>query len=152
STQAISDLYVAKVSSAQQANVQVTLGDMIVERVDATTGSALVAQHSIIDAIDDADGPIINVATGDLYLQAGQDVGSADNFFDVQVGGALSGAVGNDAFINSPSNLTVSDFTSTNHNVTLTVGATTNVGIIRAHRGVVKITSQNDIVDFGNES
>ena len=87
-TKAVSDLYVVKVSSGAQTDIEVTLGNMTVERVDAATGSHLKAQGSILDAFDDAGGPIVNVATGDLDLQAGQNVGSATNFFDVQVAGA----------------------------------------------------------------
>ena len=47
-----------------------------------------------------------------------------------------------------PDEPTVADFTSVNHNVTLTVDNTTNVGIIRAHNGLVTITSQNNVVDL----
>ena len=42
--------------------------------------------------------------------------------------------VGNDAFINSPTDLKVTDFTSVGGDVTLTVDATTQVGIIRARQ------------------
>ncbi|HEU4613600.1 MAG TPA: hypothetical protein VFS15_16025, partial [Kofleriaceae bacterium] len=148
----ISSLYVAKVSTPGSVDIEVANGDMTVERVDAGTTSHLVADTgSVIDAFADDSGPIINVASGDLYLQAGVDIGSAGNFFDVQVSGDFSGLVGGNAFINSPHTLNISTFTSTGGNVTMTVGDVTNVGLISAHAGTVTIVSENDIVDRNND-
>ncbi|MBW6493254.1 MAG: hypothetical protein K0B16_01635 [Burkholderiaceae bacterium] len=152
STKAISDLYVARVTTPAHADIEVSLGDMIVERIDAGLGGRLVAQGSIIDANDDAAGPIVNVDTGDLYLKAGQNIGSAGNFFDVFVAGDLSGLLGNDAFINSPTTLNITTFESTNGDVTLTVDGATNIGLIKARQGTVDIVSQDSIVDRNDDA
>jgi hypothetical protein len=147
-TKAISDLYVAKVGTAGSADIEVMSGEMTVERIDAGTGANLVADTgSIIDAFDDAGGPIVNVASGDLYLEAGSDIGSAGNFFDVLVSGDFSGLSEEDAFINTPAMLNITTFTSNNGDVTMTVGDTTNVGLIKAHKGTVTVESQDNIVD-----
>ena len=152
-TKAISSLYVAKASTPQSVDIAVMDGNMTVERVDAGTGVNLIADSgSIIDAFDDDSGPIVNVASGDLYLYASQNIGSSGNFFDVQVSGDFSGYVGNDAFINSPDTLNITTFTSAGGDVTMTVGGTTNVGLISAHQGTVKITSEDDIVDRYNDA
>jgi len=150
----ISSLYAAKLSSANgSVDLEVAQGNLTIERIDAHTSSHLAADNgSIIDAFDDAGGPIVNVASGDLDMRVSLDIGSAGNFFDVQVSGDFSGQVGHDAFINSPTTLNVTTFTSTGGNVTLTVGATTNVGLISAHLGTVKITSDGDIVDRYNDA
>ncbi|UUZ54418.1 hypothetical protein LP419_39725 [Massilia sp. H-1] len=149
---AISSLYVASVNTPGVAEIEVTLGDMTVESVNAGLGASLIAQGSIIDAFDDAGGPIVNVDTGDLYLQAGFRIGSASNFFDVLVGGDLSGIAGDDVFINSPATLDITTFVSTMRDITLTVDGDTNIGLLQAHAGVVKITSEGDIVDRYNEA
>ena len=62
-----------------------------------------------------------NVETGDLFLYAGTNIGTASNYFDIQVGGDLSGVVGQDAFINSSVDLNITTFTSSSGDVTLTV-------------------------------
>src|SRR5690242_6713126 len=100
-----------------------------------------------MDAFADDSAPTVNVATGDLYIDASQDIGSASDFFDVQVAGDFSGHAGHDAFINSPDTLNISTFTADTGDVTLKVGGTTNIGLITAQAGTVKITSQDDIVD-----
>ena len=146
-TQAISSLYVARVTTSAHADITVTLGDMTVEHMDAALGGSLVAQGSIIDAFDDVGGPVVNVTTGDLYLQAGSDIGTSGNFFDVLVSGNLSGLAGNDVFINSPDTLNITTLVSTAGDVTLTVQGDTNIGQIRARLGTVTIDSDDDIVD-----
>ena len=85
-------MYVDTVISNGAVTIEVEQGQMTVETVKAGAAAALIAQGSIVDAFADALAPTVNVtAAGNLYLEAGEDVGSAGNFFDVLVGGDLSG-------------------------------------------------------------
>jgi Ca2+-binding RTX toxin-like protein len=152
-SQAIGSLYVARVTTPAHADIEVTLGNMTVERVDAGQGGSLVAQGSIIDALDDAAGPIVNVDTGDLYLEATTgNIGSLSNFFDVLVGGDLSGQAGNDVFLNSPDTLNITTFTSDHGDITMTVQGEVNIGVIHAHEGTVDILADDSISDRYGDS
>jgi len=147
-TKAISSLYVDTVTSNGDVTIKVEQGNMTVESVVAGDDAMLIAQGSVLDAFDDVLAPTVNVTTvGDLTINSGVDTGSASNFFDVLVGGDLSGLAGNDVFINSPADLDITTFTSTAGDITLTVQGETNIGLLKARQGTVKITSQDDIVD-----
>jgi hypothetical protein len=151
-TKSIGSLYVDNVNAGGTLGIVVDSGDMTVERADAKLGARLVATTGAIkDAFLDDAAPLVNVASGDLYLEAGTTIGEAGNFLDVQVAGDLSGKAGGSVYINSPSTLNITTLESKGGDVTLTVQAQTNIGLIQAHLGTVKITSKDAISDRYDE-
>ncbi|HSC16224.1 MAG TPA: hypothetical protein VLI71_13960, partial [Gammaproteobacteria bacterium] len=163
------DLVIHVIDETGPSNV----GDLIVGKIVGHSSVDLRAAHSILDLFSDADAPIVNVLTdglnapGHVYLEAGEDIGTAGNFFDVTISGDLTGQLGDDAFIHSMGDLrigvgpAVADgrFESLDGNVTLDVAGTAVVGLIVAlgdttldsatglTDGVVKITASQYIFD-----
>jgi len=146
----IDDLFVLRGVAGTTAGIQVLdeigaedTGSMLVGKISAADSIELRAVESILDAFDDEDSIIVNVRTpnGDVHLQAGADIGAADNFLDVDIGdGALSGAAEGDVFIRSVTDLDVagspgqpdSGLTARTGNVNLRVWGDANIGLIRA--------------------
>ena len=160
----INDLTVENASAGGDLSIRIVdetglsdTGNLIIGKISADSTVDLRAPESILDLFDDATAPIVNILTdamsspGDVYLQAGSDIGTLGNFIDVEIwGGELNGLVENNAFIHSVRDLNVGSvpgFTATNGNVTLLVDGQTNVGLITARNGTVKITSEAAIVD-----
>ena len=137
-------------------------GDLIIGKISAGTTIDLRTSESILDLFDDAGAPIVNILTdatsnpGDVYLQAGNNIGTLNNFVDVEIWqGEINGLVENNAFINSVRDLNIGltpGFTSTSGDVTMTVDGQTNVGLITAKYGTVTINSKSAIVDRQNDA
>ena len=160
----INDLTVENASAGGDLSIRIVdetgasdTGNLIIGKIAAGSTVDLRAPESILDLFDDAAAPIVNILTdamsspGDVYLEAGTDIGSITNFIDVEIwDGELNGLVENNAFIHSVRDLNVGyvpGFTSSNGNVTLLVDGQTNVGLITARNGTVKITAEDAIVD-----
>jgi Ca2+-binding RTX toxin-like protein len=152
-TETISDLYVARVvSGAGDVSIEVAQGDMIVETVASPAAINLLAQHSILDAADDAASPIVNIEGLDLDLRATTGtIGGASNLLDVLVSGDLSGQAAGSVYLNSPASLNITTLGSTGGGVLLRVDGDTNVGLIRARSGTVDIVTQGALVDRYDE-
>ncbi|HTH06781.1 MAG TPA: hypothetical protein VL916_12960, partial [Ilumatobacteraceae bacterium] len=150
---AINDLRVENASAGGILVIKVidetgpsTVGDLVLGKVYGGTSVDLRAAHSILDLFDDVDAPIVNVLTdgangsGNVYLEAGEDIGTATNYFDVTIGGVLTGQLGDDAFIRSLGDIKIGvgpavvdgRFESLDGNVTFTVDGIANVGLIVA--------------------
>ena len=161
---AIHDLRVENASAGGAMSIRIVdetgapdTGDLYVGKVQAGITVDLRAPRDILDLFDDVAAPIVNILTdadadtGNVYLKAGRDIGKGDNYLDVEIwDGEINADLGRNAFINSVRNLNVGSvpgITSTGGNVTLTVHGQTNVGLITAQQGTVKITSDAAIVD-----
>ena len=166
---AIHDLAVENASAGGDLSIRIVdesgpadTGNLIIGKISAGSTVDLRAPESILDLFADAAAPIVNILTddtsapGDVYLQAGTDIGTLANFIDVEIwNGQLNGLVENNAFIHSVRDLNVGSvpgFTSTSGNVTLLVDGQTNVGLITAGYGTVKITSEDAIVDSRDDA
>lgn len=173
----INDLFVASATAGGQLAIHVVdvvdngsdVGNMTVGKVTSGQSVDLRAVESITDAFDDEDSIIVNVFTdgladpGDVYLEAGSDIGESDNFLDIEIAaGELTGLAGQDVFIRSVADLNIGGdpgvpsqgLESTGGNVTLEVYGTTYTGLIRAPGdgqgdpdGLVRIVSDGFILD-----
>ncbi|RJR48541.1 MAG: calcium-binding protein, partial [Desulfobacteraceae bacterium] len=154
----VSDLDVLRVNAGGPVKIEVAQGDMNVGRVASATSVDLRANHDIQDLFDDSSAPIVDVftntgTTGDVYLQAGNDIGMWDNFTDVEItDGALTVQAGRHVFVHSVDDLNVADVTSTSGNVTLDVDGDANVDQITAWSGTVRIDAEGAILDWRNET
>ncbi|PYR14346.1 MAG: hypothetical protein DMF94_34420, partial [Acidobacteria bacterium] len=152
-SRAIDDLHIAKVHGGAAVDIRVAEGDMTIEKVDAATSAVLIAQHSIADAQDDAAAPLINVATGDLYLEATTgSIGASSNLLDIHASGDVSGLAGKSAYLNSPEDLNITLLRALDGAVVLRVSGSstpgnTNIGLIQAHKGTVDIITEASIID-----
>ncbi|MFV2066406.1 MAG: hypothetical protein ACC645_05460, partial [Pirellulales bacterium] len=155
--QAISDLFVSKANAGGAVLVEVAQGDMIVGRVSSDTSVDLRAENSILDAFNDSSAPVVNVVTrntttpptGDVYLQAGNDIGTSTNFLDVEINaGELTSLSTNDTFVHSMKSLNVKLVTSTAGDATLDVDGTANIKKMRALAGTATVIADDDIVDI----
>ena len=76
------DLLVGRVHGGGEVTIDVENGDMFVGKVSSDTAINLIAAHDILDSFDDANLAIVNATTGDvtapttgdIYLQAGNDM------------------------------------------------------------------------------
>lgn len=159
-SQEISDLYVSRVTAGGSVAIQTLEGDITVGKVFAGNSVDLRAEEDIIDAFDDADAIAVNIftgnvtapATGNVYLQAGGDIGSNSNFLDVDIrSGKFSALAGNDVFVYSSALLNVSDITSTAGDVTLDVDGDIKIDPITATSGTVTINADGSIIDSLND-
>ena len=155
-TETVSGLFISRVTGGWEVKVEVMEGDMIVGKVSSATSIDLRAASDMLDAFDDADAPGVNIftgnvtspGTGDVYLQAGDNIGSSANFLDVEIRvGDLSSLSGDDTFVQSRGSLNVKDVTSTTGDVTLRVGGQTNIDMITATLGTATVDADGAIID-----
>src|SRR5690606_30624368 len=154
-TLAIGDLTVENASAGGTALINIVdetgdadTGNLIVGKISAGDFVDLRAPESILDLFDDAANPIVNVRLadadpGNLYVEAGGDVGTIDNFLDVELAGALSGLVNGDVYIYSPANLATGGTPASGNpeqglesvagNVSLLVDGIASIGLIVAN-------------------
>ncbi|MBD2198648.1 MULTISPECIES: DUF4347 domain-containing protein [Calothrix] len=155
-SQTISDLYVSRVTAGGSVSIQVAEGDMTVGKVSAGNSVDLRAQSDIFDAFNDTNATVVNIftgnvtapATGNVYLQAGGDIGTSGNFLDVEIkAGNFSASVGNDVFLHSVASLNVADIVSTAGDVNLDVDGDVKIDPITATSGTVTINADGSIID-----
>ncbi len=176
----INDLTVENASAGGTALINIVdetgaadTGNLVVGKITAGESVDLRAPESILDLFDDAASPIVNVLLdsadpGNLYLQAGGDVGTIDNFLDVNIAGELTGLVTGDVYIYSPVNLAIGGspsvaapeqgLESTAGNISLLVDGIASIGLVKANGdgngspdGLVTIQAAATIVDRRND-
>jgi hypothetical protein len=169
------DLLIHVIDESTPANT----GNLRIGKISAGSTVDLRAADSIFDLFEDAPAPIVNILTnatsspGDVFLQAGNDIGTIDNFIDVTINGDLTGLLGQDAYIHSIGDLYVGGKTdpvpanaeqgleSTDGNISLLIDGTAFIGLISANAsgdrvgvpdGLVTIQATETIVDRRNDS
>ena len=174
---AISDLTVENASAGGNVVINILdetgaadTGSLIIGKITAGESVDLRAPEDILDLFDDAIDPVMNIVTdgdsdpGNVYLEAGGNVGTIDNFFDVSVQGELTGLVTGDVYIYSPTDLAIGGnpdpanteqgLESSEGNISLLIDGIASVGLILANGngvgtpdGLVTIKATNTIVD-----
>ncbi len=175
---AINDLTVENASAGGSLLINIVdetgvadTGNLIIGKIQAGANVDLRAPESILDLFEDAAAPIVNILTddqaapGDVYLQAGIDIGTKHNFIDVDIrNGALTGQLTNNAFIygvgdlaigGNPDPLNVAQgLVSSEGNISLLVQGVASIGLITANGnglgaqdGLVTIQAGKTIVD-----
>jgi Ca2+-binding RTX toxin-like protein len=148
--QEINDLTVARIDAGGMVEIEVIEGNMHVGKITAGANIHLVAESSILDMFDDSDFPVVNLFTdgstgdGNVFLQAGEDVGAKSNFLDVSLpAGVLTGLVTNNVYLYSPTDLDIggnpdpsnsSDgLESLDGNISILVDGILGVGLVTAN-------------------
>jgi hypothetical protein len=102
-TNTIDSLFAERVES-MSGTVQITLdkGDLTVGRVKSHGNTTLTSPGNVLNAYDDSLAPIANISSdsGDVFVHAGGNIGTADNAFDVALGtGSFNADAGGNIFL-----------------------------------------------------
>ncbi|MEO1524778.1 MAG: NosD domain-containing protein [Planctomycetota bacterium] len=152
----ISNLLVSSANSNGLVRIVVEEGDLIAGRIVSADSIELIADGSILDAFNDVGAEVVNVWTnnpseppsGDVFLQAGSQIGTADNPLDLQLDlGGLTTASVDHQFLHSVATINLADVTSTAGDATITVEGAANVFVINTLAGTTSLTASGQIVD-----
>ena len=161
----IDDLTVENASAGGDLSIRILdetgpsdTGNLIIGRVQAGSTVDLRAPESILDLFDDAPAPVVNILTddmsdpGDVYLEAGGDIGSVRNFLEVEIRvGDLTSLSGRDTFIRSSGDLRVTSTTATSGDAVLRVTGDAYIDTLSAAYGTAGVDADLSIIDRRND-
>lgn len=158
-SQAIDDLMIQRVKAGGDVDIRVTAGTVRVGTVTSDSSIDLRASGSILDLTADTDRIRVDVetkisagASGDVNLEAGQDIGRADNFLEALIVGDLTATAGTDIWLRSVDDLFVQSVTSTAGDITMVVNGDIHVDRIEALSGTVTLASDLAIIDSRDDT
>jgi hypothetical protein len=146
-------------SAHSDGNIRLTTeeGDLRITRVTAGKNITLTADGSIVDSTTDDSAANVDTTGaasgfGRIYLTAGEDIGEADNFFDVKAAGKLTSSSDGNTFVKCSDTLKIENSESVNGDIVLRAAGNCVISGIVADNGTVAIDADGSILNGRNDS